>query len=168
MFSHIFRMFCRNLSTSTPALASSVPMTESVPCMKLMKSSTSRARMATTAMMASVFRLMPVSSFEMAESPDVSFPKLKATKAVPAAMAISRNILSTPPSLSASHVTAFRTRSSTAMTLLKADTMSRPMPSVTPSVSLVCASHRPHLLRMTVRASVMLYCTFPKPASISP
>ena len=118
-------------------------------------------------MIARVLTLMLVSSFDMDDSPAVILLKLRTVKAMPAVMAIRRNILSTPPSLSASQVTPLRSRFRTLMTLLKADTMKRPIPSVMPSVSFVWASHRPHLLRMTVKASVMLYCTFPNSASIS-
>ena len=135
--------------------------------MKLKKSSTTRASRRATAMIARVLTLMLVSSFDMDDSPAVILLKLRTVKAMPAVMAIRRNILSTPPSLSASQVTPLRSRFRTLMTLLKADTMKRPIPSVMPSVSFVWASHRPHLLRMTVKASVMLYCTFPNSASIS-
>ena len=68
------------------------------------------------AMMASVFTLMVVSSFDMDDRPDVILLKLNTAKAAAAVIAMSRNSLSTPPSLSASHVTAFLTRFSTDMT----------------------------------------------------
>ena len=61
-------------------------------------------------MIAMVLTLMLVSSFDMDDRPDVILLKLKTVNAIPAVIAINRNSLSTPPSLSASQVTPFRTR----------------------------------------------------------
>ena len=66
-------MVCLTASTSTPAFSSREPMSESLPCMKLMKSSTSRARSSATAMIARVLTLMLVSSFDMDDRPDVIY-----------------------------------------------------------------------------------------------
>ena len=167
MDSQALMMVSLTASASIPARSSIVPRSELLPCMKLMKSSTSKTSARIAAKITSVFTLMLVRSFPIVVSPDVILLKFNTTNRAPAVMAMSRNILSTPPSLSDSQTTPLRTLFRTPITLLKALTISRPMPSVSPSVSLVWASQSPHLFWMTVRASVMLYWTSSNDALIS-
>ena len=64
---------------------------------------------------------------------------------------------SLPPSLSLSHCTAFRTRFMTRIAVSENFTIAFAIVFVTPSVLSICVSQSPHSLRMTVKASVILY-----------
>ena len=136
-FRNVRTMFSLNSSTSTPALSSRVPSRELLPCMKLIKSSTSRTTVRRAAKSKTVFALIPVSNLEIADRPDVILLKFRmANRALPV-MTIRRSILSMPPSLSESQTTPFRTRFRTPMTLLNAETINLPILFVRPTVSLV-------------------------------
>ena len=161
MFSQILMMLARNLSTSTPALSSRLPSRELLPCMKLMKSSTNRAIMMIFAAIKRASLLTPFSPLMMAATPLVILSNLNANSSAPAAMASSFSRFPDPPSLSLSHTTAFRTRFITRMAVSENFTIALAIVFVTPSVLSICVSQSPHWLRMTVKASVILYCTPP-------
>ena len=97
---------CRALSAPIPALSNIVPISESFPMRKLIKSSTINASNTTKAIIPSVLRLVIVnspfsfdSSVIKADAPFEIFSQFITTKKAPATIVRSFNALSTPPSL---------------------------------------------------------------------
>ncbi len=153
IFSHVLVTFSLNSSTSTPASSNSVPMTLSLPSKNAIKSSTSRARITTTATIASVLVFTPVNIDATDFNPLVILSKLNTANSDPAAIATSLITLSMPPSLSLNQTTPLRTLFSTLITLSNADTIVFAIVCVSPKVLSMSSSHRPHLFFMFCIAS---------------
>ena len=165
--SHRSLQACLKASTSTPFRSSISPIRLFSPFIKAKKSSTSRARRTIAAMMASIFTLWAVSSDLTFFRKLTIFPALMARKTAPTVIAMSFSSLSVPPSLSASHSNRVLIRCAKVMAVSDSFTIALAIEFVTPKVLSMSASHKPHVLRMFLMASVTVRFTLAYAASIS-
>ena len=167
---HAFRMVWRAFSAPMPALSNKEPMRLFSPFMKAMKSWTSRAMTATTAIRArtlSLAAMRVLSIFWRADRRDSTFGIAMTPKAAAATVPMSRNRFCVPPSLSASHSTLVWALRRTSMPRVNALTIVVPMAWEMPRDSSISATHRPNWLRMFSRASEILKLVPAKAAAIS-